>query len=129
MSFFQWSASGLADAIWSEVWQWGLGVGLIILCLALAYFSPFDKKYFILAAAIIAAALFIFARGQLVEKTVCDAKIKYIYLKAHPTITKKNIAKNWIVSPSWQLGDKSTYLTTKKKPACDGPFDTRCWGQ
>lgn len=28
-----------AAGIWSQVWHWGTGIGLIILCLAMAYFT------------------------------------------------------------------------------------------
>ena len=45
--WFHYNGSGLLAALWTEIWHWGLGVGLIILCGLLAYFSPFDKKYFI----------------------------------------------------------------------------------
>ena len=112
--FWQQTAAGLGSAVWAAVWQWGLGVGLIIICLALAYLSPLNKRYFLIAAGIIAIALFIYARGQLTEHAICDAKIKYIYLRAHPNITKKNIARNWRVSPSWQIGNKFSQTTQRK---------------
>jgi hypothetical protein len=112
---WQETAAGLGSAIWAAVWQWGLGVGLIIICLALAYLSPLNKRYFLIAAAIIAVGLFIYARGQLTEHAICDAKIKYIYLRAHPNITKKNIAANWRVSPQWQLGKPYSQTTTAKR--------------
>jgi hypothetical protein len=126
-SLWQLSASGLEAAVWAGVWQWGLGVGLIILCMAGAYFSPINKRYFVGAAALIAIALFVYGRGQLTEHNICEAKIKYIYLKAHPFITKKNLAPRWRVSPTWQLGDKYRQSTTGRKATCDGPFDTACW--
>ena len=69
----------------------------------------------LIAAAIIAVGLFIYARGQLTEHAICDAKIKYIYLRAHPNITKKNIAANWRVSPQWQLGKPYSQTTTAKR--------------
>ena len=124
---WQVSAAGVGNAIWTAVWQWGIGVGSIIICLAAAYLSPLNKRWFLFAAAIIAAALFIYARGQLTEHAICEAKIKYIYLRAHPQINKRNIAPKWRVSPTWQLGDKFHQTTSGKRMACNGPFDTACW--
>jgi hypothetical protein len=56
--------------VWSQIWHWGIGIGLIILCLAGAYFTtaipligPYLKdarKDLLWAAAIIA----IFLAGQ-----------------------------------------------------------------
>lgn len=112
---WQVSAAGVGNAIWTAVWQWGIGVGSIIICLAAAYLSPLNKRWFLFAAVIIAAALFIYARGQLTEHAICDAKIKYIYLRAHPNITKKNIAPKWTVSPAWQLGVPSSRQTTTSR--------------
>lgn len=36
--------------IWSMVWHWGVGIGLVVLLLAAAYFSPILKKFFLAMA-------------------------------------------------------------------------------
>lgn len=123
--WFQNNASGLFAAGWAEIWHWGLGIGLLILCGLLAYFSPFDKKYFIGAAVVIAVAMFVYGIGHHDAAVVCEAKVKKIYLQAHPKITPKNIAPQWKVSPSWNPAAPPNYKPT----TCDGPFDTNCWGQ
>ncbi len=123
--WFHYNGSGLLAALWTEIWHWGLGVGLIILCGLLAYFSPFDKKYFIGAGVAIAIGLFIYGIGHHDEANICDAKVKKIYLEAHPLLTNKNTAQNWKILPSWNPAAPPHY-----NPAtCDGPFDTNCWGQ
>ena len=49
--------------LWGEVWRFGIGIGLIILCLVAAYFSPILKKDFLYAAAVIAAFVIAFGYG------------------------------------------------------------------
>jgi hypothetical protein len=49
--------------IWSLVWQWGIGIGLIILCFAGAWFLPLWRKDFIYAAALVFVALFFMGVG------------------------------------------------------------------
>jgi hypothetical protein len=94
--------SGLGHALWHAVWIWGSGVGVIILLCAAAYLSPINKQYFLAAAAVVAIALFIFGYGQKSEKTICDARVKYIYLRAHPKVNPKTAAAIWahkVVAP------------------------------
>ena len=125
-SFWQYSASGLVDAVWANVWHWGLGIGLIILFIAATFFSPIGKQFFAAAAAATFVLLVVYGIGQRDESAVCDAKVKVIYLRAHPKITKRNIAPNWRVSPTWDPGKPPVYKPLGP-PVCDGPFDTRCW--
>jgi hypothetical protein len=101
-------ASGVFGAVWTMVWHWGLGVGVIILLLLAAYLSPVSKIYFLVAAAIVAALLFAYSNGLLNERKVCEAKIKYIYLRAHPQLQTKNLAPRWTVSPDWYIGKPYT---------------------
>lgn len=122
--WFQHTSSGLFDAIWAELWHWGLGVGLIVICLILAYFSPLNKKYFLIAAGVIAVGLLIYNVGHHDEAKVCEAKVKKIYLQAHPLLNKHNTAANWKIAPSWNPAAPPHY----KPLTCDGPFDTDCWG-
>jgi len=118
------AAAGVGDAVWTAVWQWGLGVFLIIVCGVGAMFSPIGKQSFIIAGAGVAIALFIFARGQIVEHNICDAKIKYIYLKAHPKLNKTNLSPGWTVSPKWMINSPVTY-SSDVKPPC-GPMEWGC---
>ena len=76
-------ASGLFDTTWALVWHYGVGVGLLILCLAGAFFSPIGKSSFLIAAGAIAGALAIYSYGISGEKQNCDARIKYIYVHTH----------------------------------------------
>lgn len=83
-------ASGLFHAVWNEIWKWGAGIGLIILFLAAAYLSPFAKQWFVFAAVVVAAALFIYGAGIKDEKVVCADKTKYVYIRTHtPAQVKK----------------------------------------
>ena len=54
--------------IWDLVWAWGIGIGLIILLCAAAYFSPVFKKDFLWGAFIVAVALFFTANGARLER-------------------------------------------------------------
>ena len=127
--WFRLSASGLIDAIWASVWHWGLGIGLIIVFIAATFFSPIGKQFFAAAAAFVFVLLVVYGIGQKDANTICEAKVKVIYLKAHPKITKKNIAKNWKVSPTWDPSKPPVYRPpAPKKHVCDGPFDYQCWG-
>jgi hypothetical protein len=76
-------ASGLFDTTWALVWHYGVGVGLLILCVAGAFFSPIGKSSFLIAAGAIAGALAIYSYGISGEKQNCDARIKYIYVHTH----------------------------------------------
>jgi len=109
-TWFQYSASGLIDAIWGEVWHWGLGIGLIILFTAAAFFSPIGKQAFAGAAFAVFCLLVAYGFGQKDRAAICEAQVKALYLNLHPGINKDNIAKNWRVSPSW---DPSKPITSK----------------
>jgi hypothetical protein len=121
--WFHLNGSGLLASLWNEVWHWGLFVGLTILFSAGVIFTPF-KKVFTSLAVTCAAALLVYTFGHHDEAVVCDAKVKKIYLEAHPLLTSKNTAKNWKVLPSWDPAAPPHYAPVK----CDGPFDTNCWG-
>lgn len=96
---FAWLAdvtfSGLGHALWTSIWQWGLGVFLIIVFAAAAYLAPVGKTYFLGAAILVAIVLVIFGWGQHTEKTICDARVKYIYLRSHPNVNPKTAAVQW----------------------------------
>lgn len=66
--------AGLVDALWSEIWKFGLGTGLIILSLAAAYFSPIGKQFFLAVAATSFVGLIIFGAGIKQEKKFCTAE-------------------------------------------------------
>ena len=48
---------------WALAWHWGAGVFIILACLALAYFSPLYKKWFLIAAGIVALLLIAYGVG------------------------------------------------------------------
>ena len=123
--WFHQTSSGLVSAVGHEVFHWGLGIGLIIIFCLLAFFSPVNKKYFVAGAVISAILLFTYSYGHHDEATVCEAKVKKIYLEAHPLLTSKNTARNWKLLPSWNPAASPHYNPV----TCDGPFDTNCWGQ
>src|SRR5271170_6940559 len=117
--WFRLTASGLIDAVWASVWHWGLGIGLIILFIAATFFSPIGKQFFAAAAAATFLFLVVYGIGQRDESAICDAKVKVIYLKAHPKLNAKNTAKNWRVSPTWNPAKPPVY----KPIVSDGPFE------
>jgi len=117
-------ASGLFASTWNLVWHFGVGVGLLILCVAGAFFSPIGKSSFLIAAGAIAAALAIYSYGISGEKQHCDARVKYIYLKAHPKLNKTNLSPGWTVSPKWTINSPVTY-SSDVKPPC-GPMEWGC---
>jgi hypothetical protein len=117
-------ASGLFESTWNLVWHFGVGVGLLILCLAGAFFSPIGKSSFLIAAGAIVGAMALYAYGINNERQNCDAKIKYIYLKAHPKLNKTNLSPGWTVSPKWTINSPVTY-SSDVKPPC-GPMEWGC---
>lgn len=68
----------LFAGMWSMIWQWGLGIGLVILCGVGAWFSPVYKKDFIYAGMIILLALFFEGVGIAQERSHCTAKSEVI---------------------------------------------------
>lgn len=114
--WFQYTASGLVDAVWGSVWHWGLAVGVIILAIAAAILSPVGKQFFAAVAACAFVLLVAYGIGQKDEARICEAKVKVLYLKAHPLITSKNIAPNWRVSPTWDPSKPPNYRPLKVRP-------------
>jgi hypothetical protein len=71
--------AGLVDALWSEIWKFGLGAGLIILSLAAAYFSPIGKQFFLAVAAATFVGVLIYGNGIRTEKNVCAVqKVQFL---------------------------------------------------
>ena len=102
--WFRLTASGLIDAIWGEIWHFGLGIGVMILCIVGAFLSPVGKQGFAGAAFAAFCLLVAYGYGQKDRAALCEAQVKELYLKAHPGINANNIAKNWRVSPNWVPG-------------------------
>ncbi len=85
---------------WSLIWHWGGGVALIIGLLALAYFSPLYKKYFLYGAGVVTLCLVAYGVGiadeakrvhaqqkviiQYVDKIVAKTKTKHYRAKPDP---------------------------------------------
>lgn len=118
--WFQQTASGLLDALWGEVWHWGLGIGVIILCILGAFLSPVGKQMFTGAAFATFILLVVYGMGIKNEKAICDARVKVIYLKAHPKLNSRNLAKNWRVSPTWDPSAPPRYTPIPPQRNCYG---------
>lgn len=63
---------------WALAWHWGGGIFAILVLLALAYFSPLYKRYFIGAAAVVALCLVSYGVGIADEASRVEAKQKII---------------------------------------------------
>lgn len=74
--------------LWTMLWHWGSGVGLIILLLAAAYFSPFDKKWFIFGAALVVLFMVGEYVGVQMESKYRDAKAASITSSVDKTVSK-----------------------------------------
>lgn len=74
--------------LWTMVWHFGLGAGLIILCLAGAWFSPVFKSDFIYAALVVAFAMFFEYVGVHMEKVHRDAQGQVITSSVDKTVAK-----------------------------------------
>ena len=90
--------------LWAELWHLGLGVGLIVLLAAAAWFLPFGKKFFIVAAIGCAMALGGYMTGLKNASTRCAAQ----------AIAVDNAVKKVV---------KST--TTKRGRAWKDPYDSK----
>jgi len=83
--------------LWSMIWHFGVGIGLVILLLAAAYFSPIGKKEFIYAAVVVLAFLGGETMGVHLEKVHTDAQAaaveKYVTGVVKGTGTPKSKAQ------------------------------------
>ena len=64
--------------LWSMVWHWGIGIGLVILLCGAAFLSPVFKKDFLYAAGIVVVALFFEGVGIHDERARVAAQEKLI---------------------------------------------------
>jgi hypothetical protein len=58
-----WLIENFFAGTWQMIWHWGVGVGLIIICLLCMWFLPVWKKDFLYAAIVVATALLFEAVG------------------------------------------------------------------
>ena len=79
--------------IWGMVLHWGIGVGLIVLFLAAAYFSPIGKKDLVYCAVIVVVFLVAEAIGIHDEKVHRDAQDKVITTAVSKTVAKTQTEK------------------------------------
>lgn len=90
----------LFAGIWDMVWQWGIGIGLLILCIVGAFVSPMFKKDFIYAGLIVVVALFFMSLGVAQEKSHCTAQAQVI------VTTVDKVVKNTATVKSHAQKDK-----------------------
>jgi hypothetical protein len=79
--------AGLVDALWSEIWKFGLGTGLIILCLLAAFFSPVGKQAFCGIAFAVFIGLVVYGEGIKNEKVTCTAQKVQLLKQLHKDYT------------------------------------------
>jgi len=85
----------LATSIWTLVWHWGLGIGIIILLVGAGLvFKVRDCFY---GAAIVAVALSIYGYGVADDAKLCNARLKEQVVKLHQsfTFTPKPTTWHW----------------------------------
>lgn len=92
--------------MWDMVWHYGLGIGLIILCVAGAFFSPLFKKDFLYAAVVIAVAMAFETMGVREEKVHCDAQQAVIEKTVTKVVAKTATPKAKTQKDKW---DNSKY--------------------
>lgn len=92
--------------LWTEIFHWGLGIGLIILFGLAAYFSPIAKPLFVACAVAVAAFLGGYTVGTHDADVKCTARAAAVD-KAVANVVKKT--------------------TTKKARAKVDPYDQRTY--
>lgn len=87
--------------VWSMIWHFGIGVGLIVLFLAVAYFSPLGKKWFIAAA--IGVALFMGGEvvGVKMGTARCTAQAQAVSKFVHRTVQSTTTKRSRAASDPW----------------------------
>lgn len=66
--------SVLTAGLWTVFWPAAVGGVIVLLLLALAYFSPLGKRYFVEAAVVVAVALSVYTYGVNGEAARCKAQ-------------------------------------------------------
>ena len=79
---------------WALIWHWGAGVAIIILCLALAYFSPLYKKYFLYTAGAVALILVAYGVGIADQAARAHAQQKVIIEHVDEVVKESQDKKN-----------------------------------
>ena len=82
---------------WALSWHWGGGIFAILVLLALAYFSPLYKMWFLIAAGVVALCLVAYGVGIADQASRAEAQqkviIKYVDKIVDRTKTKRYRAK------------------------------------
>ena len=91
--------------IWTMVWHWGIGIGLIVLFLAAAYFSPIGKKDLVYCAVIVVVFLVAEAVGIHDEKVHRDAQDKVITTAVSKAVAKTQTEKAKARKDRWDRKD------------------------
>lgn len=97
--------SFLLAPIWALVWHWGAGIGVIILLLAGAYFSPFYKKWFIIAAVVVAGFLVGYGAGIIDANRLNTAKEAATNAKVDSTVNRTATPQSRGLNDPWDRRD------------------------
>lgn len=98
--------SVLTAGLWTVFWPAAVGGVIVLLLLALAYFSPLGKRYFVEAAVVVATGLGVYQYGLHQADARCRAQ---------------NIAATKVINNVVSKAVKST--KTKKSKARTDPWD------
>jgi bacteriorhodopsin len=90
-SFIQLAFAG----VWEIVWSLGIGVGLIVCCIAAAILSPIGKGDFIAAACAVALFLFAESIGIHLEAKHVAAQQQVIAKDVDTAVTQAKNSKGW----------------------------------
>jgi hypothetical protein len=87
--------------VWTLVWHWGIGVGMIVLLLAATYFSPVGKKEFFAGALLVV----LFMAGEYVgvrmESKYRDAKAASIGSSVDKTVQETQTPEAKAAKDRW----------------------------
>ena len=90
---------------WALAWHWGAGVFIILACLALAYFSPLYKKWFLIAAGTVALLLIAYGVGIADQAARAHAQQKIIIEHVDEIVKESQDKKNTDKPDKWDRGD------------------------
>ena len=83
--------------IWAEIWKWGVGTGIIVLCVAGAIFIPVPKikAILVIAAVLVVAALIAYTAGIRDDAARKRAESAVLDRDVTATVTKAKKNTGW----------------------------------